>query len=277
MEGNKGADENGENAPEGGEGASPGESPVKTTEVEKKPDLVKEKPDPGNPESTEGASGEVKAKPKVEPVMVEMSSDPIADVVEQAKDFGVKTAAFLLMVLFTLAYGNRILNCLNEDAATETILGKMGEDVSRYLFTITAINGVLGLCIGLAMWALGMPNPALWGILGMVLNFIPYVGALIGTAVVFLIAAATFDSPGPVLMVPVVYFGLTAMEGNLVTPLLLGRRFLLNPLVVFVWIFAWAAFWGIAGMLIAMPSLVIFKIVCENTATMERFRRLLSA
>lgn len=214
---------------------------------------------------------------KGNPVVVEIHEDPLDAVVVTTQDLGLGMAAFLILVLFSLAYGKRIVNCLGEREGTALILERMGADVSKYLFTITLINLSLGLCIALAMWGLGMPNPALWGVLGMLLNYIPYVGALIGTGVVFLVAAASFDSPALVLIVPCVYFGLTALEGNLVTPLVLGGRFQLNPLVVFLWVFAWAGFWGVAGMLIAMPALVSFKIICENTATMERFRRVLSS
>ncbi len=80
-----------------------------------------------------------------------------------------------------------------------------------------------------------------------------------------------------VLAIPVVYFGLTAIEGNLVTPTVLGGRFRVNPLVVFLWISAWAGFWGIAGILIAMPALVIFKIACENTDSMVKLRKVMEA
>ncbi|MGJ8633460.1 MAG: AI-2E family transporter, partial [Luteolibacter sp.] len=90
-------------------------------------------------------------------------------------------------------------------------------------------------------------------------------------------AAVNFQEPGKLVIVPVVYFALTAIEGNFVTPMALGGRFRINPLVIFVWIFAWAGFWEISGILIAMPALVIFKIFCENTEKMEVVRRVLSA
>ncbi|BCX46664.1 PurR-regulated permease PerM [Haloferula helveola] len=228
-------------------------------------------------EVEEEQSAPAEEEPEPEPVTVEIREDPLEAVVSTLQDIGLGLVAFLFLVLFILAYGNRIIRCLGESEGTGIILDRMGNDVSRYLFTITLINFCLGTGIGIAMWLLGMPNPALWGVLGMLLNFIPYVGALIGTGVVFLAAAASFDTPGAVLIVPCVYFALTAIEGNVVTPLVLGERFRLNPLVVFLWIFAWAGFWGIAGMLIAMPALVSFKIVCENTATLERFRKVLEA
>jgi predicted PurR-regulated permease PerM len=211
------------------------------------------------------------------PVMVEIHEDPVTMLLTETRDFGLGLLAFLLLVLFILAYGNRITRQLSENETAEAILERMGKDVSRYMFTITIINAGLGICIGLAMWGMGMPRPALWGVMAMLLNFIPYLGAFAGTLVIFLAAVVNFESPGMVLAVPVVYFALTAIEGNLVTPTVLGGRFRINPLVVFVWIFAWAGFWGVAGMLIAMPALVIFKIVCENTQKMDKLRRVLGA
>ncbi len=226
----------------------------------------------------EAAEKKASQKPKsAGPVMVEIHEDPVAVLIQETRDFGLGLASFLLLVLFILAYGHRIVRQFNRDPNVASILERMGSDVSRYLFTITVINAGLGLCIGTAMWGLGMPRPVLWGVIAMILNFIPYVGALAGTFVVFMAAVVNYEQPGMVIAVPAAYFALTAIEGNLVTPTVLGGKFSINPLVVFVWIFAWAGFWGIAGMLIAMPALVIFKIICENTAKMEKFRRLLGA
>ncbi|MCB1133185.1 MAG: AI-2E family transporter [Verrucomicrobiae bacterium] len=226
--------------------------------------------------ASEGDPKGEESPPEPDPVVVEIKEDPLDGVTVAVQDLGLGFASFLILVLFMLAYGGRIVRGLSEHESAGVMLERMGKDVSRYLGTITLINFVLGIAIGLAMWLLGMPNPALWGVVAMLLNFIPYVGAMIGTGVVFLVAAASFDTPSAVLVVPIVYFVLTAIEGNFVTPMLLGGRFRLNPLVVFLWIFAWAGFWGIAGMLVAMPSLVSFKIVCENTDTMKRFRNLLT-
>ncbi|MEP2774877.1 MAG: AI-2E family transporter [Luteolibacter sp.] len=211
------------------------------------------------------------------PMQVEIHQDSVSLILDEVRDFGFGFVAFLLLVLFILAYGTLILEQLNREERVRAILSRVGNDVSKYMFTITLINLGLGICIGLAMWWLGMPRPVLWGIMAAVLNFIPYVGALTGTFVVFLAAAVNFQEPGKLIAVPVIYFALTAIEGNLITPMALGGRFRINPLVVFVWIFAWAGFWGIAGILIAMPALVIFKIICENTEKMDTIRRVLSA
>ena len=226
-----------------------------------------------DPEPEEVAEPE----PEGAPVMVEIHEDPVSILLDEISEFGLGLVAFLLLVLFILAYGNRITRQISENERAASIMERMGSDVSRYMFTITIINAGLGICIGLAMWALGMPRPALWGVIAMVMNFVPYLGAFAGVVIVFLAAAVNFESPGMVLAVPLVYFILTAIEGNLVTPTVLGGRFRINPLIVFLWIFAWAGFWGVAGMLIAMPALVIFKIVCENTEKMAGFRRVLGA
>ena len=211
------------------------------------------------------------------PVQVEIHEDSVSMLLDEAKDFGFGFVAFLLLVLFILAYGNLILDQLNREERVRSILSRVGSDVTKYMSTVALINIGLGVCIAFAMWGLGMPRPVLWGIMATVLNFVPYIGALAGTFVIFLAAAVNFQEPGKLIAVPLIYFALTAIEGNLVTPMALGGRFRINPLVVFVWIFAWAGFWGIAGILIAMPALVIFKIFCENTERMQTVRRVLSA
>ncbi|MFC7336796.1 AI-2E family transporter [Haloferula chungangensis] len=218
-----------------------------------------------------------KNKPGGDPVLVEIRENRVSALISETQEFGVLLIAFLLLVLFILAYGNRMARALSKDPTLESLLPRMGDEVSRYLFTITFINACLGLVIGLAMWALAMPMPILWGVLAMILNFIPYVGGIAGAIAVFFVAVASFDSPALAITPSLVYVAMTAIEGNIITPLVLGGRFKLNPLIVFVWIFAWAGFWGIGGMLVAMPTLVILKIACENTATMERFRRVLSS
>ncbi len=223
--------------------------------------------DPGKPTNTEPA----------EPIVVEIQDKPVVMMAGHLQRFGASLAVCLVLILFILAYGSRIARCFDDDRRTADILKCISADVSGYLFTITLINAGLGVAIGLAMWWLGLPNPALWGLLAMMLNYIPYLGAVIGAGVVFIIAAATFDSPALVVLVPIVYLILTSIEGGLITPMVLGERFRLNPLIVFAWISAWGAFWGAAGMLIAMPALVGFKIVCERTSKLGMLNRILSS
>ena len=150
-------------------------------------------------------------------------------------------------------------------------------DISRYLLTITIINWGLGVAVGVAMWLLGMPNPLLWLVVAAVFNYIPYVGAIAGTVTAFLVALLTFDSFGQALVVPLVYYALTTLEGSVVTPYFVGRRLQINTVSVFV--FVAFAFWvlGTWGALMAVPILVVVKEICENVPGGENIANFLSA
>src|SRR3546814_6490863 len=86
-----------------------------------------------------------------------------------------------------------------------------------------------------------------------VLNFIPYLGALIGAGVIALVALMTFDTVSYALVAPAAYLALTSLEGQVVTPSLLGRSLMLNPLVIFVSVLFWGWLWGVPGALMAVP------------------------
>lgn len=217
--------------------------------------------------------GEKKAN---KPVEVEITERPTSGIIAMAQGFGTHAVATLLLVFFLLAFGRLIYTKLSETKGTATLVESLGHDVSAYLFTITAINAGLGACIAVAMWWFEMPNPVLWGLMGCLFNFVPYLGALAGTAIVGVVALVTFSTPAEALLVPVVYFGLTALEGNVVTPMLIGRRFALNPIIVVVWFLAWGSIWGLAGMIIATPTLMAFKIVCANVPELGQIDRLIS-
>jgi predicted PurR-regulated permease PerM len=189
-----------------------------------------------------------------------------------------RTWSFLLglMVMtilpyFLLASGDMFLRKLIhvlprfEDKKTAVqIARKIEAHISRYLLTVDMINAGLGTAASLAFWALGMPNPMLWGAMGCLLNFIPYVGALTVIVTVTLVATATFNSLWHALLVPAAYFVLATLEGNFVTPWIIGRRMTLNPVMIFVGLIFWGWLWGIAGVLLTVPMLVMLKIFCDH-------------
>lgn len=104
--------------------------------------------------------------------------------------------------------------------------------ISAYLTTITLMNAAFGLAVGLASFALGLPNPVLWGVLAGVTNYVPYMGALVMAMVLGVVALLQFEGVGRAALVMGVFFALNFLEGYLVTPRLLGRRLSLNPVVV---------------------------------------------
>ena len=137
-------------------------------------------------------------------------------------------------------------------------------EVSRYLFTITAINVGLGCATAFVMALLGLPDPLLWGVLATTLNFIPYAGSIMTTGAILLASVVTFLTPLDALYPPLAFVALTALEGNVVTPMLVGRRLTLNPVIVFTSLLFWGWLWGVAGLLLAVPLLVVFKILCDH-------------
>jgi len=176
---------------------------------------------------------------------------------------GYAVVVFILL-FFILAFGGTIHRKLAQDEELADYLDEIGRSISAYLFTITIINTCLGVAIGAAMYMLGMPNPVLWGFVAAALNFVPFLGAVAGTVLISFVAFLTFDSLWEVLRVPLAYYGLTVLEGSFLTPMILGRRFTINPIVIFVWLLFWGWLWGLPGALIAVPLLMAFKISCEH-------------
>jgi len=138
-------------------------------------------------------------------------------------------------------------------------------ELGRYYGTITLINIGLGAATTVAMLLLGVPNPYLWGAVAAVLNFIPYVGSATTLLLLAVVALVSFDDLGHVFGVVGSYLALATVEGQVVQPLLVGRRLDLNPILVFlaVWFGGW--FWGVAGIVIAVPTLVALKVAATHS------------
>lgn len=193
-------------------------------------------------------------------------------------------AIAMFLALFILSNGKLFYEGIVKMAPTLTdkkiavrILYDVEKVVSRYLLTITIINIGLGVAVGISLWLYGMSNPFLWGTIAALLNFLPYIGAVIGTLAIGLTAIAEYPTLGTALAVPFIYYALTAIEGNIVTPLLLGRRLEMNVVAVFVSVVVWGWMWGFAGALMAVPILVILKVMSENIESMKSFGNFLSA
>jgi predicted PurR-regulated permease PerM len=157
------------------------------------------------------------------------------------------------------------------------IARNMERQISRYLGAITLINAGVGVATGLALWAIGMPNPHIWGLAGFVLNYLPYLGALAGTAAVGMVALVTFDSAGYAMLAPLAFYAITTLEGQIVTPLVLGRQLSINTVAVLVTVMLWVWLWGIAGAFLAVPVLVIVKVLADNLPPLATFGRFLEA
>jgi predicted PurR-regulated permease PerM len=144
------------------------------------------------------------------------------------------------------------------------VIEKVRKEVGRFYVTTTVINVALGLATAGIMMLLGMPTPYLWGIIAATLNFIPYAGPATTLVIVTVVAAVSFDKLGQVAAVSASYLALAAVEGQIIQPLFVGRRLEVNPLLIFLALWFGGLFWGIAGVILATPTLVALKVVAEN-------------
>ena len=197
---------------------------------------------------------------------------------------GTSIVVALILAVFLLGTWDVFLRRVVEEAPrfrdkkrAMAIARDLERQISRYLGAITLINAALGVAVGLALWALGMPNPHIWGMAAFVLNFLPYLGAIAGTLGVGMVALVTFDTVGQALLAPLAYYTLTSIEGQIVTPLLLGRHLAINAVAVFVTVMLWVWLWGIAGAFLAVPVLVIVKVLADNLPPLAAFGRFLDA
>jgi predicted PurR-regulated permease PerM len=147
------------------------------------------------------------------------------------------------------------------------IIEKVREEVGYYYRTTTLINLGLGLATGLAMWAWGMPTPYLWGAMAALLNYIPYAGPGTTLVVITVVAIVSFDTLGHVFGVAGSYVVIALIEGQIAQPLLVGRRMEVNPLLIFLALWFGGLFWGVAGIVLATPTLVALKVIAENTTS----------
>ena len=144
-------------------------------------------------------------------------------------------------------------------------------NVSIYLITVTLINAVVGLLTLCIMWLFGVDNPLLWGVLAFVLNFVPILGPMVGI-VVFLMASVLSLGVTWFALLPVgLYFVVHVLEGEIVTPMLMARRFTINPVAVILALIFWYWMWGVPGAVLAVPMLAITKIICDDLRPLRAF------
>ncbi|HEX2223960.1 MAG TPA: AI-2E family transporter [Thermoanaerobaculia bacterium] len=180
-----------------------------------------------------------------------------------------------ILLFFLLASGDlflrkmiKVLPRLGDKKRAVEIARQIETDISAYLSTVTLINIGLGLATWGILALIGFPNPMLWGVLATVTNYIPYLGAILMMAVLAAVGFLTFDDAATALMAPGAYLGLNLIESYLLTPIVLGRRLTLNPVVVFLGLTFWGWLWGITGAILAVPIMVVFKIFCDHSESM---------
>jgi predicted PurR-regulated permease PerM len=232
------------------------------------------------------ATGEIEklASTNAEIKTVEVKRHPITEMLFMRTPEFIASAILLLILLyFLLVYDQtfiaklvKLLPTLSDKKAAVGIAHDIESHVSRYLFTITAINACLGAAVGTAVGLLGLANPVMWGVMVALLNFVPYLGALTGIICMTIGAVLSFDSLGYALVFPAVYLAFGTLEGSFITPWVMGRSLTLNPVIILLSLTFWGWMWGIVGIILAVPILAAFKIFCAHIKPMEPLAEFLS-
>ena len=221
-------------------------------------------------EITESSPG----KPKPREVVIERRD--IFAALDDMKPLLVGVLATVVLLYFLLSSGDlflrkliRVLPRLTDKKTAVGIARTIQVEIGRYFMTIAAMKLGLGVATAALMAILGMPSAVFWGALVAVLNFIPYVGP--GFSLMLLTAGAfvSLDNWAAILSVPACFFALVLIEGQLLQPYLVGRRLRLNVVVTFLSVLAWGWLWGLGGVVVAIPTLVVLKICADHIAALS--------
>lgn len=147
---------------------------------------------------------------------------------------------------------------------TIKIMNDIEHNLTGYLSVVALINIGIGICGGFAAWVTGLPDPVAWGVLAFILNFIPYIGALMMEAALFAVGLVSFATLAHALVAPLIFLGLATLEGHFITPAIMGRRLTLNPLTVFLSLVFWTWLWGPVGAFLAVPLLIMALVVIDH-------------
>jgi predicted PurR-regulated permease PerM len=190
----------------------------------------------------------------------------------------------LVLLYLLLASGDlflqklvRMMPTLREKKRAVEISHEIQQNISHYLFSVTLINISLAVVVGAGLHFMGVRNAAMWGMLVANLNFVPYFGPSAGILLLATVGFLVFDTLWQAILPAAWYLLLHSLEANFITPVLLGRRFTLNPVVIFVSLIFWTWLWGVPGALLSVPILVSIKVICDRVPTMSSVSELLTS
>lgn len=149
------------------------------------------------------------------------------------------------------------------------------EEIARYLGVITSVNFTIGVITGVIAWAAGLPTPVLWGLVAALARFIPYIGVILGTALLAIVSVATFDEFWRIALVPGSFLLMTTVVGFFLEPYLHGHRLAVNPVIIFVSIFFWGWLWGPVGVLLAVPLMTVIMVIVARIPALKSLSEVL--
>jgi len=199
------------------------------------------------------------------------SPNSLLDLVTTSAPFAIIQMFFAVLVIYFFLSGwtrmrRRTItsrHSFSSAMTTARVIQEMVDATSAYLATITAINLGVGCLVTLALWWVDMPSPVMWGGLVAILNYIPYLGPLVAVVFLALGGLMTFADPWYAMVPALIFIAIHLIEANAFTPLMVGRRLTINPLLILVSLSYWGWVWGTTGALLAVPILIIVKTVLD--------------
>ena len=226
---------------------------------------------------------EKKAEQKQTPTVQVKDNRGTSSLLNWTGTFVAGVGETLILLYLLLASGDlflqklvHVMPTLSDKKRAVEISHEIQQNISNYLFSVLLINLGLGVIVSGGLYWLGVPNAVMWGLLVAVLNFVPYFGPIAGIALLGIVGLLTFDTLGKGLLPAAWYLLLHTLEANLITPLLLGRRFTLNPVVIFISLIFWMWLWGVPGALLSVPILVSIKVICDRVPSLSSVSELLT-
>lgn len=232
-------------------------------------------------EAAQGPAAGAEAPPVVR--VEETGGSPLSTMMRWTPTIAGQVVFTLVLLFFMLASGDLLylkivqsFDSMREKRNAYLALRQIEDSLGNYLGAITIINAGLGLAVGLAMFAWGMPGALLFGLGAFILNFIPYLGAITGVAMAGLVALVVMPGVFWPMMVAGTYLLLTSLEGQVITPYFVSRRLQMNTVVVFLAVALWAWLWSVIGMIIAVPVLVVLRVLADYVPGWEKFGNFLA-
>ena len=237
--------------------------------------------------AAEGTAPEVRNAPPPPPPPAQAAPAPavqslFAQLLGRATTVVAGLLEVIVLVYLMLAAGNMLFRKMvkllpaPDDLRTATdILNKTERIVANYLTITALINVGQGIAVGLAMWAIGMPDPFIWGVVTFVLEFIPYLGGVIIVGLLLIDGFSVFPTLGQVLVAPAIYLVISMLQNNVVSPYAYGNRLKLNPLAVMIFVLFWWFIWGIPGVFLAIPIAATLKVLGDQVPRMATLAELL--
>ena len=200
---------------------------------------------------------------------------------------GVASAANQLIMVLFLTYFMllsdqlfkrklvEIVGTLSQKKVTVTVLEDIARQIEQFLIIQLATSSVVAVATGVALWAMGLQQAALWGLLAGIFNSIPYYGPLLVTGGLAIVGFLQFGTIGMTIAVAGVSLLITTLEGLLLTPTLMGRAASMNQVAVFAGLLFWTWAWGIWGLLLAVPMMMVIKVICDHVEPLQPVGHLL--